>query len=173
MLGLKKGVVELAPHNEQWHRIFAEEEARLRGAMGKFVVAIEHIGSTSICGIAAKPILDITAAVSDKASGEKCIAPLENTGYEYRGENGIAGRFYFVKGAPRTHHLHILLSESDEWRNHLFFRDYLRQNPAVAAEYNNLKKELAQKYGDDRGAYLDGKADYVERILKIKFDILR
>lgn len=166
MLGLKKGVVELVPHDEQWHRIFAEEEARLRDVIGEFVTRIEHVGSTSICGIAAKPILDIAAAVSDKMNAERCVAPLENIGYEYRGENGIEGRFYFVKGKPRTHHLHILLSDSDEWRNHLFFRDYLRQNPKAAAAYDKLKKELARKFKSDRDAYLDGKGGFVERILK-------
>lgn len=167
MLGLKKGVVELISHSEQWHQLFAEEEARLREAIGEFVVSVEHIGSTSICGIAAKPVLDIAAAVSDKESGQKCIARLENIGYEYRGENGIKGRFYFVKGAPRTHHLHILLADSREWQNHLLFRDYLRQNPPAAEEYDKLKKELARKYREDRDAYLNGKADFVEKILKI------
>jgi len=167
MLGLEKGFVKIIPHTERWHQLFAEEEARLREAIGEFVVAVEHIGSTSVCGIAAKPILDIAAAVIDKANGEKCVAPLENIGYEYRGELGIAGRFYFVKGAPRTHHLHMLLSDSAEWRNHLAFRDYLRQNPSAAVEYDKLKKELAQKYRNDRDSYLDGKADFVEKILKI------
>ena len=167
MLGLEKGVVKIISHTEQWHQSFAEEEARLRYVIGEFVVAVEHIGSTSVCGISAKPILDIAAAVNDKASGEKCVAPLESIGYEYRGELGIAGRFYFVKGAPRTHHLHMLLSGSAEWRNHLSFRNYLRQNPSAAEEYDKLKKELAQKYQNDRDSYLDGKADFVEKILKL------
>lgn len=167
MLGLKKGVVELFPHNEQWHQFFAEEKAKLQSAVGDYVSAVEHIGSTSICGISAKPILDITAAIDSKENGEKCIAPLENLGYEYRGENGIIGRFYFVKGKPRTHHLHMLLSDSDELRNHLFFRDYLRTNPERAAEYDKLKKDLARKYKNNRDAYLDGKAEFVESILRV------
>jgi len=167
MLGLEKGFVKILPHNEQWHELFAEERARLEDAIGEFVVAIEHIGSTSVCGIAAKPILDIAVAINDQASGERCVAPLENIGYIYRGENGIAGRFYFVKGAPaRTHHLHMLLADSDELRNHLAFRDYLRQNRETAAEYDRLKKDLASRYRNDRDAYLDGKAEFVEKILK-------
>ncbi len=167
MLGLEKGVVELVSHTEQWHQLFADEEACLRDVIGEFVAAIEHVGSTSVCGISAKPILDIAIAVNNKANGEKCVAPLENIGYEYRGEYGIAGRFYFVKGAPRTHHLHMLLPDSDAWRKHLLFRDYLRQNPAAAEKYDKLKQELAQKYKNDRDSYLDGKADFVERVLKI------
>jgi GrpB-like predicted nucleotidyltransferase (UPF0157 family) len=105
--------------------------------------------------------------VCDKASGGKCVALLEKIGYEYRGENGIAGRFYFVKGEPRTHHLHMFLPEHDAFRNHLLFRDYLLQNSAVAGEYDKLKKDLAQKFQNDRDAYLDGKADFIEKILKI------
>jgi GrpB-like predicted nucleotidyltransferase (UPF0157 family) len=166
MLGLEKGFVKLLAHDEQWHHLFAEEKARLQDAIGEFVIGIEHVGSTSVCGVAAKPILDIAVAISDKANGEKCIAPLENIGYIYRGENGIAGRFYFVKGAPRTHHLHMLLADSEELRNHLFFRDYLRANPESAAEYDKLKRNLAEKYGNDRDAYLDGKAAFVESILQ-------
>jgi GrpB-like predicted nucleotidyltransferase (UPF0157 family) len=167
MLGLEKGVVQLLPHDEHWHQLFAVEKALLQKAIGEFVVAVEHVGSTSVCGIAAKPILDIVVAISDKANGENCIAPLENLGYTYRGENGIAGRFYFVKGAPaRTHHLHMLLADSLELRNHLFFRDYLRANPESAAEYDKLKRDLANKYGNDRDAYLDGKAAFVESILQ-------
>ena len=167
MLGLEKGCVKLLPHDEQWHQLFADEKARLEDAIGAFIVGIEHIGSTSVCGIAAKPILDIAIAITDKANGEKCVAPLENLGYVYRGENGIAGRFYFRKGVPRTHHLHMLLADSDELQNHLLFRDYLRRNKATAEEYDRLKKELAQKYELDRDAYLDGKAGFVERILKL------
>ena len=172
MLGLEKGFVKLYPHNEHWHSLFAEEKARLQDVIGEFVVDIEHVGSTSVCGIAAKPILDLAIAISDKSSGERCVAAIENLGYIYRGENGIAGRFYFVKGAPqRTHHLHMLLEDSDEWRNHLFFRNYLRANPESAAEYDKLKKELASKFGNDRDAYLDGKAEFVERILKFQTKI--
>ena len=168
MLGLEKGYVKLLPHTEDWHQSFAEEKARLLDAIGAFVLSIEHVGSTSVCGIAAKPILDIAIAIADKADGEKCVAPLENLGYVYRGENGIPGRFYFRKGAPRrTHHLHMYLADSIELRNHILFRDYLRQNKPAAAEYDRLKKVLAQKYGNDRDAYLDGKAEFIGRILKI------
>lgn len=174
MLGLEKGFVKILPHNEQWHQLFAEEKARLQNVIGQFVVSIEHVGSTSVCGIAAKPILDMAVAISDKASGEKCVAPLENIGYIYRGENGIAGRFYFIKGAPaRTHHLHMLLADSKELKNHLAFRDYLFQTPEAALEYDRLKKDLASRYPNDRDAYLDGKAEFVERILKAARSLAR
>ena len=167
MFGLPKGTVKLEPHTEQWRQLFAEEEARLRKIIGDYVVVIEHIGSTAICGISAKPIIDIAVALEKVADGERCVKPLEEINYEYRGEYGIAGRFYFVKGEPRTHHLHMVLEDSDFWRSHLLFRDYLRENPAVAKEYENLKLELAREYVNDRDAYLHGKSDFIENILKV------
>jgi GrpB-like predicted nucleotidyltransferase (UPF0157 family) len=166
MLGLPKVTVKLEPHTELWQQLFADEAARIREVVGEHVLAIEHVGSTSIEGIAAKPIIDIAVAIENLADGEKCIAPLENIGYEYRGEYGIAGRFYFVKGVPRTHHLHMVLATSDAWRNHLLFRNYLRKNPIVAKEYENLKLELARKNENDREEYLRGKSDFIERVLE-------
>ena len=165
MLGLPKGTVKLEPHSEKWHQLFAEEKAHLLQAVGDYVIAIEHVGSTAICGISAKPIIDIAASVERFADGEKCVEPLENIGYEYRSEHGIAGRFYFVKGEPRTHHLHMVLESSDFWRSHLLFRDYLRENPETAKEYEDLKLKLAREYLDDRDAYLRGKSDFIENIL--------
>jgi GrpB-like predicted nucleotidyltransferase (UPF0157 family) len=166
MLGLQKGTVKLAPHTELWHQLFAEEEARLREAVGEHVVAIEHVGSTSICGLSAKPIIDVAAGVREAADAERCVRPLESIGYEYRGESGIAGRYYFVKGEPRTHHLHMAELGGGLWRGHLLFRDYLRGHREVAEEYERLKRELAIKYGRDRGAYTEGKSIFIEEVLK-------
>ncbi|HEY9403404.1 MAG TPA: GrpB family protein [Pyrinomonadaceae bacterium] len=166
MLGLQKGTVNLTPHRELWHQLFAEEEARLREAIGEHVIAIEHIGSTAVCGLSAKPIIDIAAAVCEAADAERCVKPLEDIGYEYRGESGIAGRYYFVKGEPRTHHLHMVRLSSDLWRSHLLFRNYLRQNREVAEEYESLKRDLAEKYKRDREAYTDGKTTFIEEVLK-------
>lgn len=154
------------PHTELWHQLFAEEEALLREAINEQVVAIEHVGSTAICGLSAKPIIDIAVAIRVITIVEKCVMPLENIGYKYRGESGIPGRHYFVKGEPRTHHLHMVELRSDFWRSHLLFRDYLRQHPKIAREYENLKKELAQTYTMNREAYTEGKAAFIEGVLK-------
>lgn len=166
MLGLTKKIVNLEPYSEYWRQLFTEEAARLRAAIGEITQAIEHIGSTSVDGIAAKPIIDIAVGVEKLADGERCVPPLENTGYEYRGEHGIARRFYFVKGEPRTYHLHLVETGGDFWRSHLLFRDYLREHSDVAKEYENLKLRLAQKYVNDREAYQHGKTDFIENILK-------
>ena len=166
MLGLPKEIVKLEPHSEHWRRLFAEEAARLREVIGDYVSAIEHIGSTSIGGIAAKPIIDMAVSVEKSEDAERCVARLENIGYEYRGEYGIEGRFYFVKGEPRTHHLHMVLADSDFWRSHLLFRNYLRENPFVAKEYEKLKTDLAENYTKNRQTYQEGKTAFIENVLK-------
>ncbi|MDQ3713584.1 MAG: GrpB family protein [Acidobacteriota bacterium] len=167
MLGLPKGIVKLEPYSKQWRQLFAEEATRIRAAIGEVVASIEHIGSTSIGGISAKPIIDVAVGVGKAADGERCVRPLENIGYEYRGEHGIAGRFYFVKGEPRSHHLHLVGVGSDFWRSHLLFRDYLRENQTIAEEYENLKKELAKRHAENREAYQHGKTVFIENVLKI------
>ncbi|MGB8510694.1 MAG: GrpB family protein [Pyrinomonadaceae bacterium] len=154
------------PHSEGWHDLFAEEEGRLRVAIGEYVLAIEHVGSTVICGLSAKPIIDIAVAVREIADAEKCVIPLERIGYEYRGEQGIPGRHFFGKGGPRTHHLHLVESGSDLWLSHLLFRDYLLQHRETAEKYEELKRELAEKYKGDREAYTEGKASFIEKVLK-------
>jgi len=154
------------PHSELWHQLYAEEETQLRNAIGGQVVAIEHVGSTAICGLSAKPIIDIAVAVREIADAEKCVTQLGGIGYKSRGELGIPGRQYFTKGDPRTHHLHMAELGSDLWRNYLLFRDYLRQHPEVAKEYENLKTELARKHTENREAYTEGKAAFIEGVLK-------
>ena len=155
------------PHTERWHDLFAEEEDRLRVAVGEYALAIEHVGSTAICGLWAKPIIDIAVAVREIADAGRCVIPLERIGYEYRGEQGIPGRHLFGKGEPRTHHLHLVEMGSDFWRSHLLFRDYLRQHREVRERYEKLKRELAQKHEEDREAYTEGKAEFIEGVLEV------
>ena len=166
LLGLKRGTVVLSPHCDEWHRLFEEEKARILDAIGEHVVAIEHVGSTAICGIVAKPILDLMVGIPTFEYGEKCVQPLERRGYEYKGENGVPMRHFFGKGSPRTRHLHMVDVNSDFWKNHLLFRDHLRHNISAAQEYNDLKLSLAHRFPDDREAYTSGKETFVERILR-------
>ena len=166
MLGLHRGTVTLMPHTEVWHQLFADEEARLRDAIGGNVLAIEHVGSTAVCGLSAKPIIDIAVALREIADAERCVIPLEDIGYEYRGELDIPGRHFFGKGEPRTHHLHLVKARSDFWKNHLLFRDYLRQHAEIAAQYEELKTRLAHEYQNNREAYTEGKARFIENVLR-------
>ena len=168
MIGLNRKVVKLMPYCAEWSVLFDEEERLLRSAIGSYALAIEHIGSTSIPELEAKPIIDIAVAVRKIEDAERCLLPLENIGYEYRGEQGIAERYYFRKGTPTvsTHHLNIVEVRSEFWRNHLLFRDYLRQHSDVAQEYGRLKRELACEYKENREAYTNGKAAFIEQILR-------
>jgi len=168
-IGLERGVIRLEAHNPQWARLYERERARLHAALGPHVLDLQHVGSTAIPGIRAKPILDIAAAVSSFEAATVTIAPLEELGYEYRGEHGIPRRHYFVLRSPDGEttlvHLHMLEVDSAEWENHLLFRDYLRAHPQEAQAYQTLKEQLMAQFRDDRLAYTEGKAAFVARIL--------
>jgi GrpB-like predicted nucleotidyltransferase (UPF0157 family) len=167
MIGLEKGFVKLSPYTDEWKLLFEEEKATLLTAVGSYILDVQHVGSTSIPGMLAKPIIDIAIAVLDFEEAKVCIRPIEALGYEYKGEFGIPLRHYFVKGDPRIFHIHICEINSLEWQDHLLFRDYLCQHPNVAREYAELKKQLASKFPQDRTAYLDGKALFIQRVLHI------
>lgn len=167
MIGLEAGVVRLVPYTAEWKRLFEEEKTLLQTAIGQYVLDIQHVGSTSIPGMVAKPILDIGIAVTSFEEARVCISPVEQLGYEYKGEFGIPRRHYFVKGDPRTHHIHMNEMGSPDWENQVLFRDYLMQHPESAEEYAALKMELAQRYPTDREAYLDGKAPFIEQVLEM------
>ena len=165
-LGLPDGVIELAPASSEWGRLYEEEAARIRSALGELILDIQHVGSTAIPGIAAKPILDIDVGVPSFEEGERAIEPLEAQGYTYRGEHGIPGRHYFVKGNPRTHHLHMYGIDHALFGEQAAFRDALRADPVLAREYERLKQDLARRFRTDRVAYTDGKTKFVYDVLR-------
>jgi len=167
MLGLEKGVVRLVLYSPEWAKLFDEEKRLLIALIGDYVLDIQHIGSTSVLGLIAKPILDIGIAIEDFEEGKRCIQPIESLGYEYKGENGIPGRHYFVKGNPTTHHLHIVENNSEEWKKNITFRDSLRKDEMLAEEYAKLKLELAGKFKYDRVAYTDGKTDFINYVINL------
>ncbi len=166
MIGLARGSVHLAPYTSEWARIFEREREKLGSQISDHVVAIEHAGSTAIPGMLAKPIIDMVAAVRRLEDVKECIRPLEEAGYEYRG-NVQTDDHLFVKGDPsrRTVHLHIAEHDSQRWKDYLLFRDYLCRHKDVAEEYSSLKRELAEKYKDDRDSYTRGKAEFIESVL--------
>ncbi len=166
MLGLERGVVRLVPYAPEWKDYFELEKVALQQALGSYILDIQHIGSTAIPGMPAKPIVDIAIAIVDFEEAKAYIPLIEKLNYEYKGEFGIPRRHYFVKGNPRLFHIHMSEITSIEWQNTLLFRDYLRQHSDVAQEYARLKKELATKYPQDREAYLDGKTAFVEQVLQ-------
>ena len=166
MLGLASGTVRVCPYAPEWARLFEEEAGHIRAAIGPYVLDIQHIGSTSVPGLAAKPIIDIGIAVADFDEATRCVQPLVALGYEYRGENGIARRHYFILGNPRTYHVHMNERASADWQQTICFRDYLRAHSAVAAAYADLKLRLAQQFPTDRPAYQDGKDSFIKQVLQ-------
>jgi GrpB-like predicted nucleotidyltransferase (UPF0157 family) len=165
VLGLATDKVCLLRAHDAWAVAYERERARIVAALGEHLLDIQHVGSTSIPNVSAKPILDILIGIRDFDEATACIEPMIAIGYIYRGENGIPRRHYFVKGDPRTHHVHMVEIGSDNWREHLRFRDLLRLNPALASEYAREKERLALVHPDNREAYQREKDKVVERIL--------
>ncbi len=165
MLGLERGEIRIVPYTESWKKLFAEEQEELERIIGKHVISIEHVGSTSVPGLAAKPILDIAIAVDNFEEARVTIDPIVGLGYVYRGENGIPRRHYFVKGDPSTHHIHTNEITSLDWENLVLFRDYLRAHPTASAEYLALKQSLVG-VSENRQEYQDGKAAFIQQTLE-------
>jgi GrpB-like predicted nucleotidyltransferase (UPF0157 family) len=172
-----RGPVVVVPYDPEWARVFEALRHVYRGTLGELVVAIEHVGSTSVPGLAAKPIIDIDVVIQSHAELPAVMDGLTRLGYRHKGDLGVPGREAFGRdGAddvPRdgsgrrwpAHHLYACASDSRELRRHLAFRDWLRSNPEVAHEYGNLKQRLTELYRDDWEAYTDGKSDFIEGIL--------
>ena len=156
--------VVIVDYDDTWPEMFEAEKTRILEACGEWLVDIEHIGSTSVPGLAAKPIIDMMPGLRRLEDGKHCVEPMQELGYQYLGEYGIPERLYFNKGVPRTHHVHMFVVGHDQWNRHLLFRDYLRNNPEALAAYADLKRELAERYRDDRDAYTDAKTQFVRAI---------
>ena len=166
MLGLDRGEIRIVPSTDVWPGLFEEEKGKLEHVIGRHVISIEHVGSTSVPGLSAKPILDIAIAVEDFDEARVTIDPIVELCYVYRGEYGIPRRHFFVNGEPRTHHIHMNEITSPDWGNLVLFRDYLRTHPEASAEYQALKQSLITLPGMDRTGYQDGKASFIQQTIE-------
>lgn len=162
-------IVQLEEYNLNWEKQFAYEKDKIIEAIGKHILEIEHIGSTSIKGMVAKPIIDIMVGVKDLKSVAQFVKPLEKIEFEYVHKPELIDRRFFRKGewGQGICHLHICEMSGTEWNEKLSFRDYLRSNPQVAKEYALLKKELASKYIDDRPTYTKKKEPFIRDVIEI------
>lgn len=163
--------VVIVAYDPQWPRRYEQEKAALLSVLSDRLVALEHMGSTAIPGLGAKPIIDIMAALRSLEEAPTCIEPLRGLGYDYvpEFEAFIPERRFFRKGSPEkhTHHLH-LFAQSHFWDRHeLLFRDYVRAHPQTAQEYERLKRELASRYGTDREGYTNAKTEFVQSIVAL------
>jgi GrpB-like predicted nucleotidyltransferase (UPF0157 family) len=167
-LGLESGTVRVVPYDARWPALYEDEARRIARAVaeaGLPSLELEHVGSTSVPGLAAKPILDLAAGFSSGAAAPGYIPVLESLGYVYRGDGGLPGREFFRRGVVRSHHLHLVQSGSMHWVRYLAFRDALRADPALRDAYARLKQELAARHPRDREAYIEGKTEFVEAVL--------
>jgi GrpB-like predicted nucleotidyltransferase (UPF0157 family) len=159
-------LVEIAPYDSSWPRRFADEALLLHDVLRPWLAGrIEHIGSTAVPGLAAKPVIDIMAAVENLETSRAAIAALAPVGYCYAPYRA-GTEHWFCKPSPsiRTHHLHLVPASSPQWVEAIAFRDYLRTHPNTASEYADLKCCLGKQHRHDREAYTAAKQPFIERI---------
>lgn len=158
--------IVIAEYNPLWSDMFETEVVKIKRILGKNCTAVHHIGSTSVPGLAAKPIIDIMPVVCDLIAVDGVSAMFEKVGYEYMGEFGIPGRRYLRKGGDeRTHQVHIFAENNvTDIVRHLAVRDYLRTHKDICERYALLKRELAEKYPYDIDGYCRGKDGFVQEL---------
>jgi GrpB-like predicted nucleotidyltransferase (UPF0157 family) len=166
VIGLRQGIVQLSPYDDSWPAEFTKEAELLRGVFGNDI-EIEHVGSTAIPGLIAKPLIDIQVGIKHLADARGFIPRLVALGYHYMPERDKPDEVFLPKGPVelRTHYLHIVEIGSVRWKHTLLFRDYLRAHNDVRHEYARLKQELAQLYGDYRPAYTEAKTVFVASVI--------
>ena len=152
-------------YDANWQFQYEQEKIQILDALGDTVADIQHIGSTSVPGLAAKPVIDILLGLKQVPPTQSQIFGLEALGYLYCGEFGIPGRYYFRRGMPRTHQIHSVLLDSEFWKTHILFRDFLRVHPNAAQQYQALKRKLAVEFRYNRERYTDSKAPLIEQLL--------
>lgn len=161
--------LQLEPYNPQWPAQFAVESNYLRAAIAPLVIAIEHVGSTAVPGMLAKPVLDIAIAVEHERHADACIAPLTALGYEYRGPYGDdAQRRYYVRDVQgrRFAHIHLYIMPAPAWHEKLAFRDLLRADAEIADAYIAEKRRVAEMVAWDKAAYSTAKGPFIQRMLQ-------
>jgi GrpB-like predicted nucleotidyltransferase (UPF0157 family) len=162
------GSIVVSDYDPAWSVTFEQERTSLHTALGPLVLTVEHIGSTAVPGLAAKPIIDLQLSVRSLAEARSsCVEPLQALGYAYMPEYEarLPGELFFRKGQPWTHHLHVLQGDHPRWRRRVLFRDYLRNHPEVARAYAKLKRDLAAAFDDDMFGYMNAKTAFVAATL--------
>ena len=169
MIGLKRGVVKLIAHQDGWHKEAEQTIEELKRLLGNIAIDIQHIGSTAISSIHAKPIIDIVVGVYDLNDIMPFVERLRKNGFVFRGED-VSNQVLFVKGDFekdfRTHHIHVVKWKGDKWNNYINFRDYLNAFPEKAIKYDNFKRKLAMRFSEKRKQYTEGKQQLIEEFLE-------
>lgn len=165
VLGLEQGSVRLRPYTSRWAELFHVEAQAIRAVLGELALDVQHVGSTAVPGMMAKPILDIAVGVVRLGEFVQCIAPLAQIGYEHAHWAGLDGNEVFGKSVVRTHLVHVVEHDGEKWNDYIRFRESLRQNPATAHAYQQLKVSLSRSHTNSRAAYTDAKHAFIRSIL--------
>ena len=166
---MRTSYVTVIPYSDQWERDFLKIKDEIKSALGELAESIEHVGSTSVQGLSAKPVIDIDVVISDSSVLSDVIAALGRIGYQHEGDLGITGREAFRydgKDHLQKHHLYVCPEDSPELRRHIALRDYLRFHPEAAAEYSRIKEEGAALYPEDIDRYIEYKTPFIEKIYR-------
>ncbi len=166
-MGLKVGTVKIEKYNPNWELEFYKEKEDLAKIFGNLATEIEHIGSTSVKGLSAKPIIDIAVALKKLDDFEKVKEKFQKEPYSVK-EDSDEDEILIRKGAEdnRTHFIHVMEINSKRYKDTIIFRNYLRKHEEAMKEYESLKKELAKKYADNRKMYTSSKNEYIDNIIK-------
>ena len=164
---MKTSRVTVLPYDKAWKSAFEAIKAEVEAALGELAVAVEHVGSTSVEGMSAKPCIDLDVVIADYGVFPEAVARLADVGYVHEGNLGIEGREAFDYAAKPhlcKHHLYVCPMDSPELRRHVVFRDYLRAHPEAAAAYSAVKEEAARLYPDDIDGYVAHKEGIIAEL---------
>ena len=166
-IGLSDDIVYIQPYTATWKWLFLIEKIRLKVALDGIIVDIQHVGSTAIPNMAAKPIIDICIAIADYKMAMRCVYLIERLGYKYKGENSVLRQHYFVKGCPTAYCLYLVEAGNEILENGVCFREYLVRHHDVALNYVTLKRNLARHFATDRREYQQAKQAYVQQVIEM------
>jgi len=161
-------LVRVVSHQERWQEAFEDERRLLAEHLGALAIDVQHVGSTAVPGLEAKPVIDIAVALDGPSDLDECRKRLCGLGYLDRGDSGADGGYLFVKEREpnvRTHHLHVVTIDDPQWGAYLRFRDTLRANANLRDRYAALKQTLAAQFPEDRVGYTNGKASFIRHVL--------
>jgi GrpB-like predicted nucleotidyltransferase (UPF0157 family) len=171
MIGLARGTVKLYDHQAEWEAIAKGTIDKLKEIFGTGATDIQHVGSTSIVHIKAKPIIDIAVAVKDFDKVLALVPVLEKSGFYHRAQNDDEPQIFFSCDGEientRTHHIHVVKAGSKEWLDYICFRDYLNAHYATAKEYEQLKLQLMEQHKNNRAAYTEVKTEFINKVLSV------
>lgn len=167
-LGLNKNEVALVPYQDSWKKSFLQEKALLEQALGVLALRIEHVGSTSVEGLSAKPIIDIAVGVADEAALYQAMPLLTKAGFDVLDSIQTEGEVLARKGPPecRTCYIHLEVLNGTRWQNQILFRDYLQAHPEAVTSYEQLKQKLALTFANERKKYTAAKTDFILDIIE-------